>query len=243
MDDESFFELDEYESDAETGKNASIPGLGNIEGLSASTVALLDRFKGRATGKKEDENELGNQTKIYYCSRTHSQLSQFAQELRKVNLPSSLPPLPPQDGPSKSTQEDTGLEEVIKHLTLGSRKQLCINPQISSLGNPTAINERCMELQQSGVAENKKCSYLPNKESEGILSDFRDRVISTVQDIEDIGQLGKQLAICPYYAARTAVNQSEVSPNEWNRMWICSNKSRSLLFRILCYFSGLPEKR
>jgi chromosome transmission fidelity protein 1 len=126
-----------------------------------------------------------------------------------VNLPSSL--LSQLPGDNGSTQEHAELEEIIKHLTLGSRKQLCINPKVSSLGNATAINERCMELQQSGVAANKKCSFLPTKESEDLLSDFRDRVLSTVQDIEDIGQIGKQLAICPYYAARTAINQSEVS--------------------------------
>lgn len=212
-DDDSFFELDEYESDAETGKGVSILGLSNIEGLSASTVALLDRFKGRATGHKENENDNENRTRIYYCSRTHSQLSQFAQELRRVNLPSSLPSLPKDAEDGK--QEHAELEEVIKHLTLGSRKQLCINPGVSNLGNATAINERCMELQQSGVAVNKKCSYLPNKESEDVLLDFRDRVLSTVQDIEDISGVGRQLAICPYYAARKVIDQCEVSPTDF----------------------------
>lgn len=207
--DDSFFELDEYESDTETAKSVSISGFSGIEGLSASTVALLDRFKGRVTGQKDNEGDNENQTRIYYCSRTHSQLSQFAQELRRVNLPSSLPSL--QESAEGEKQEHTELEEVIKHLTLGSRKQLCINPRVSNLGNATAINERCMELQQSGVAADKRCSYLPTKESEGMLFDFRDRVLSTVQDIEDISQVGKQLAICPYYAARKAIDQCEVS--------------------------------
>ncbi|KAE8548041.1 hypothetical protein EYB25_009834 [Talaromyces marneffei] len=206
--DDSFFELDEYESDTETAKSVSISGFSGIEGLSASTVALLDRFKGRVTGQKDNEGDNENQTRIYYCSRTHSQLSQFAQELRRVNLPSSLPSL--QESAEGEKQEHTELEEVIKHLTLGSRKQLCINPRVSNLGNATAINERCMELQQSGVAADKRCSYLPTKESEGMLFDFRDRVLSTVQDIEDISQVGKQLAICPYYAARKAIDQCEI---------------------------------
>lgn len=207
--DDSFFELDEYESDTETGRSVSIPGFSDIEGLSASTVALLDRFKGKVTGQKENENDNENQTRIYYCSRTHSQLSQFAQELGRVNLPSILPP--PQKDAEGEKREQAELEEVIKHLTLGSRKQLCINPRVSNLGNATAINERCMELQQSGVAADKKCSYLPNKDSEDVLLDFRDRVLSTVQDIEDISQIGKQLAICPYYAARKVIDQCEVS--------------------------------
>lgn len=206
--DDSFFELDEYESDTETGKSVFITGVSDIEGLSASTVALLDRFKGRVTSQKENENDNENQTRIYYCSRTHSQLSQFAQELRRVNLPSSLPL--PQDAEGEK-HENAQLEEVIKHLTLGSRKQLCINPRVSALGTATAINERCMELQQSGAATDKKCSYMPNKESEEVLLDFRDHILSTVQDIEDISQVGRQLAICPYYAARKVIDQCEVS--------------------------------
>lgn len=126
-----------------------------------------------------------------------------------MNIPSSLPS--PQNDPEGDKKEHAELEEVIKHLTLGSRKQLCINPRVSNLGNATAINERCMELQQSGVVADKKCSYLPNKESEDVLLDFRDRILSTVQDIEDISQVGKQLSICPYYAARKVIDQCEVS--------------------------------
>lgn len=133
-----------------------------------------------------------------------------------MNLPSSLPSPHDDEKDGEKPQEehaDATLEEMIKHLTLGSRKQLCINPKVSGLGNPTAINERCMELQQAGVAADKKCSYLPSKDSEDVLLEFRDRVLSTVQDIEEISQVGKQLAICPYYAARTVVNQSEVGPD------------------------------
>ncbi|CRG83283.1 chromosome transmission fidelity protein 1 [Talaromyces islandicus] len=207
--DESTFELDEYESDTETGKRPSGHKYGDVEGLSASTVAMLERFRGHALGRKDDnddDDEADNQTKIFYCSRTHSQLSQFAQELRKVNFPSSLP-LPP-GGDDKEKREE--LEEIVKHLSLGSRKQLCINPKVAGLGDSVAINERCMELQQPGTAADKKCRYLPSKETEHVVSEFRDRALATVQDIEDIGQLGKQLAVCPYYATRPVVKQSEI---------------------------------
>lgn len=210
--------MDEYESDTETAKKSFGHKYGDVEGLSASTVAMLERFRG---GRKdnEDDDEADNQTKIFYCSRTHSQLSQFAQELRKVNFPSSLPsPLPPPGGDEKETQQDE-LEEIIKHLSLGSRKQLCINPKVAGLGDSVAINERCMELQQPGTAADKKCRYLPSKETEDVVSEFRDRALATVQDIEDIGQLGKQLAVCPYYATRPVVKQSEVRP----RIFLLSN--------------------
>lgn len=76
---------------------------------------------------------------IFYCSRTHSQLTQFINELRRVKFPPSFP-----------QGEESALEEEIKHLSLASRKNLCINPKVTKLGNPTAINERCLELQRSG---------------------------------------------------------------------------------------------
>lgn len=75
---------------------------------------------------------------IFYCSRTHSQLTQFINELRRVKFPPSFP------------QDESALEEEVKHLSLGSRRNLCINPKVTKLGNPTAINERCLELQRPG---------------------------------------------------------------------------------------------
>ncbi len=83
---------------------------------------------------------------IFYCSRTHSQLSQFVGELRRVDLPPALDAVPLDNGGDGQSQ----LEEALKHLTLGSRKNLCINPKVSCLGSATAINERCLELQDQG---------------------------------------------------------------------------------------------
>lgn len=88
--------------------------------------------------------------KIFYCSRTHSQLTQFINELRRVKIPGTTTSLV--QGPAQEQgAADTGLEEELKHLTLGSRKNLCINPKVSKLGHTTAINERCLELQQPGT--------------------------------------------------------------------------------------------
>jgi len=39
---------------------------------------------------------------------------------------------------------------------------------------------------------------------------FRDTVLATVPDIEDMYQAGKKLQVCPYYASRTAIPGAEV---------------------------------
>ncbi|EAW21988.1 DNA helicase [Aspergillus fischeri NRRL 181] len=199
------FILDDYDSDAEERITYS-KKLGDISGLSTSTLELLERFKEQFSASAEDETgHEDDDVKIFYCSRTHSQLSQFSSELRRVKMPSSMPA---ELSTSDANTDDA--EERVKHLTLGSRKNLCINPKVMSLGNATAINERCLELQQPGVAAEKRCPYLPSKEDEGQVLQFRDHTLATIKDIEDMGKLGKRMGICPYYASRSVLKHSEI---------------------------------
>ncbi len=124
----------------------------------------------------------------------------------------------------------------MKHLSLGSRKNLCINAKVSALSSNTAINERCLDLQQPGehyirlvfssrihgasddrhhrlgTPAAKKCPYLPIKDNEAQVHSFRDHALARIRDIEELGNLGKKLAICPYYASRSAIKPSEVCP-------------------------------
>jgi chromosome transmission fidelity protein 1 len=203
--DDDQFVLDEYDSEADENKPQSVSG--GADGLSASTLALLQRFQGQFSSRTQNEDdEEDDSVKIFYCSRTHSQLSQFAGELRRVAFPSSIPSDPEAEGKDDFSK----LEERTKHLSLGSRKNLCINDKVRALENNTAINERCLDLQQSGVSTDKKCSYLPSKEDEALLLQFRDHALATVKDIEDIGKVGKALGICPYYASRSVIKDSEV---------------------------------
>lgn len=107
------------------------------------------------------------------------------------------------------TTKATDVEDL-KHITLGSRKNLCINPKVNKLGSVTAINERCSELQQSGAPKEHKCLFLPNQENQTLVNTFRDHALATLRDIEDMGALGKQIGICPYYASRLAIKPAEI---------------------------------
>lgn len=116
-----------------------------------------------------------------------------------------FPPSIAEDESSK----DPEIEDV-RHVTLGSRKNLCINPAVNKLGSLTAINERCLELQQPSTPQEQKCKFLPNKDNQSLVNDFRDHALATIRDIEDMGALGKDLGICPYYASRSAIKPAEI---------------------------------
>lgn len=56
---------------------------------------------------------------IIFASRTHSQISQFANELKRTEFSSE-----------------------VTSCSLGSRQNLCINPEVVKLKNLSLINER-----------------------------------------------------------------------------------------------------
>lgn len=155
---------------------------------------------------KEDMEPI-DETKIFYCSRTHSQLTQFIHEIRKVKLrPASWLGTAVQSSPEGPTDPP-----VVKHLPLASRKNLCVNQKVAKLGSAAAINDRCLELQQQGIHQDHKCSFLPTKENKSLVNDFRDHTLAKIRDIEDLGTIGKNIGICPYYATREIVKPSEAS--------------------------------
>lgn len=196
--DEDQFLLDDYESDKE---NTTAKRLG----FSIETTKLMEQLGLLPPSKDEQTAESVEELKVYFCSRTHSQLSQFIGELKRVKLP---PGFPPEEADCQGIDHE--YTEDLKHLTLGSRKNLCINPKVSRLPNQTAVNERCTELQQSSTPSDAKCRYLPNKETEDMVLNFRDHALATIRDIEDLSKLGSKLQICPYYASRPAIDPAEI---------------------------------
>lgn len=156
--------------------------------------------------EKEDMEPI-DETKIFYCSRTHSQLTQFIHEIRKVKLR----PVSWLETAVQSSTEAQNDPPVVKHLPLASRKSLCINQKVSKLGSAAAINDRCLELQQKDTPQDCKCTFLPNKENESLVNEFRDHTLAKIRDIEDLGAVGKNIGICPYYATRATVKPSEAS--------------------------------
>ncbi|KAI3371375.1 hypothetical protein L3Q82_023967, partial [Scortum barcoo] len=145
----------------------------------------------------DDELVEEHVAKIYYCSRTHSQLAQFVHEVQK-----------------------SPFSKDISLVTLGSRQNLCINEEVRHLGSIQRINDRCMEMQKNkhekqlpeeGVKRKRGpaksvCPF--NKAS--ALQRMRDDVLGTVHDIEQMLKLGRDTHSCPYYATRLAIPPAQL---------------------------------
>nr|XP_047913861.1 ATP-dependent DNA helicase DDX11 isoform X1 [Anser cygnoides] len=159
-----------------------------------------DEEKKAASGLEEDDDddlEEEHVTKIYYCSRTHSQLSQFVHEVQKSPF-----------------GKDTRL------VSLGSRQNLCVNEEVRRLGALQLINDRCMEMQKnkhekkSGEeTEGKKrrvsratCPFYSYEQMQFL----RDEVLAEVKDIEQLVALGRETKACPYYGSRYAIPAAQL---------------------------------
>ncbi|KAI4259153.1 MAG: hypothetical protein L6R42_004722 [Xanthoria sp. 1 TBL-2021] len=203
--DEDQFVLDDYESENEAKASTAVRA--DRDGLSAASLDLMRKL-GEPCGPAKDDPDLetADELKIFFCSRTHSQLTQFINELRRVRIPEILGFRDGKECLAGNVQQESN----IRHLPLGSRRNLCINPSVANAGNTAAVNERCLDLQQSSTPQEKKCSFLPTKQNEVLVNEFRDHTLARIRDIEDLGALGKKIGICPYYASRASIKPSEI---------------------------------
>ena len=132
--------------------------------------------------------------KIIYCSRTHSQLSQFIRELQK-----------------------TIYYNKVRVITLGSRQNLCVHPDVKTLRNSTLINDRCMELNNGNSDRShsiddfkekggKQCPYYRATQ----MDTLAERLLALPVDIEEAHGEGEKNNCCAYYAEKRAIPQAEV---------------------------------
>jgi len=167
-----------------------------VQGSGDEDILVEEYFSDEEEEKdfNAEEEEDGSR-KIFFCSRTHSQLTQFVQEVKKSPF-----------------SEDVSL------VSLASRSNMCVNPNVNSLPSQAAINERCLELGKSKskptlvdddsrpakkAKTGKSCGCPFNKQAN--IQVLRDQAVLAIHDIEELVTQGKKLTGCPYYAARSAV--------------------------------------
>ncbi|EGO23609.1 hypothetical protein SERLADRAFT_349743 [Serpula lacrymans var. lacrymans S7.9] len=151
-------------------------------------------------------------TKIYYASRTHSQLSQILPELRKLKFKHSSPPRSNDDDDENDSQQDDQKYYKWRTVSLGSRKQLCINDAVKLKHGD--LDERCRKLREEKA--DKRCEHLPGAEDELRMLELRDQILATPKDIEDLAAAGRNALTCPYYGSRRAIPQAELVTLPYN---------------------------
>ncbi|XP_055614597.1 ATP-dependent DNA helicase DDX11 isoform X2 [Uranotaenia lowii] len=147
---------------------------------------------------EEDKTLKYKPIQVIFCSRTHSQLGQVVNEIRR-----------------------TEFGKWVRLTSLASRQNFCINPEVRKLRTNALINERCLELQKNKgkatvVDEIKKakkkrkvvdkCPFY-NKQA---VEDLKNDALFEVQDIEELVMFAKQEQACPYYASRAAIPDSQL---------------------------------
>jgi chromosome transmission fidelity protein 1 len=149
---------------------------------------------------QEVDHEEGK-IRLIYSSRTHSQISQFVNEIKRTRFAKSM-----------------------TSVSLGSRANLCINERVRNSAIP---NEKCLDLLGSGKSSdlspdskkrvrnsndsrrksriNSSCPYLKSS-----LTKFSQKAVSSIHDIEELSNLGREMQICPYYGSRNAASYTDV---------------------------------
>ncbi|XP_022912815.2 ATP-dependent DNA helicase DDX11 [Onthophagus taurus] len=153
-----------------------------------------------SSDEEENQSNQYHPTKIFICSRTHSQLTQFVGEIIK-----------------------SPFGENVRVTSLGSRQNFCINPNVNRLKNLALINDKCLDMQKNEKKSNKKdndgkvikrtktvnsakCEFFKQTNVENL----KDLSLTHVLDIEDLVVNGKELKACPYYACRKAADDAEI---------------------------------
>lgn len=166
-------------------------------GLPRSVQEMLDKYSGSKPHHQDLELE-PDCVKVYFTSRTHSQLNQFIGEIRK-----------------------TSFRDKVRVLPLGSRANLCINRDVREKAKTLeAINQACMDLQKS---ENR-CPHLPPMDQQDRMHDFRDHALARIHDIEELAELGRVRNCCPYYGSRKAVRRAQLVTLPYNLLLQSSSR-------------------
>lgn len=125
-------------------------------------AAFLKNNLKNASGKNSKSDEPTNSwglPKIIYASRTHSQLSQAMQELKRTNY------------------------RHVKAAVLGSRDQMCIHPEVSKETN----NANKIHMCQAKV-KSRTCYFHTNVESKKEDSSVKDNTILDIEDLVKVGK-------------------------------------------------------
>lgn len=150
----------------------------------------------------EIPNDIPWMSRIIFTSRTHSQLKQAMKELKSTNY------------------------KRMNSAILGSRKQMCINPDVQQTG--VNIHSIC-----KSIVKQRKCNFFNNLETLKCDSNFMDEIKGHVLDIEDLVSLGKSKNVCPYFLSQLMAENADIVFSPYNYVLDERIRSKNDLFTLI----------
>mmetsp|Transcript_45301 Transcript_45301/g.175962 ORF Transcript_45301/g.175962 Transcript_45301/m.175962 type:complete len:507 (-) Transcript_45301:1412-2932(-) len=164
----------------------------------------------------EDEDLRKQMPRIIFCSRTHSQLLQFANELKLVVGAEANR----RSGDSKEPG-DWSSNFTLAVVPFGSRRHTCINPDVRRIQSVAGMNDRCLDLLKtrnskkavqsrsgsngsSTTRSSGGCVYF----AEDAIKHVRDEILTHVHDIEEVVSDARRSEACPYFVTRSAIQRT-----------------------------------
>lgn len=146
--------------------------------------------------KKTALSEPASTMRIFYTSRTHSQLKQFCDELRKTGFFCKSPS-------PESNVDAVFANPQIWTTSLGARSNLCVVESVRSLATATAVNDACQAKREArGGCECNKADAVAGLAAECL--------VGGLIDIEELFKRGQRRNVCAYYASRTLMRQCDL---------------------------------
>lgn len=142
-------ELDEFNQ----GHNIDAKSLPNRKNLASWIQDMNDASKQGAGG-----NNMHGVPKVIYASRTHSQISQAMQELKRTSY------------------------AHMKAAVIGSRDQLCIHPDLAKESNANKIQMCKLKVQS------RSCSFHNRLDSAKESVEIRDAKVMDIEDLVSVGR-------------------------------------------------------
>ncbi|KAL1665780.1 helicase C-terminal domain-containing protein [Schizophyllum commune] len=205
---------DDEDAEDEDGMSKEVRALFAKYNPADQHLSRIEASRNTSRLTEEDEEAL-KCTKIYYASRTHSQLSQVLPELRRVDERKAWFA---HDCGKRPREEDVEVQyfTTTRAVALGSRKQLCINDTLLK-GKRVDLDEACRAM--LAEKKEKRCPHLPSQEEEAAMLDLRDQILATPKDIEELAATGRASGICPYFGSRKAIDQAELVTLPYNLLF------------------------
>ncbi len=140
-------------------------------------------------------SEASTTMRVYYTSRTHSQLAQFCDELKKTGFYCR--------GAAAASVEETLSKPQVWSVALGSRAALCVVEAVRGAGSQAAISDACRNKRESkGGCECNK--------AEAVEALAVECLANGLVDVEELYKRGLRRGACSYYASRQLMRQCDV---------------------------------